>query len=325
MIESIEKECLISICIPTFNRYKYLLKNLNIINDILMDLNISEYVEVIVSNNHSSDQTYTLSDFKFSSEKILYSFISNDENIGPEQNILSLLGRSKSKYVMLLGDDDYLTIEYVREVLNVLRSELNVAVFLPSFKLVDHNGDNFSPSRSVGLDLPSRVFEPNFFNILKNIQRGHSISGLVFIKDEILTKYKNYKINNLYPMVFFLSIAMLKGSTYHITKFPIIATDPESLRPWSYDKRGYFNEMLNNFYNNKDYSYVKRVVLQINAFIRERNRLLLNGSSALNVLISFFYVWTGKYILFPVRVLMPLLFGCIILLVFLRRVFRRLK
>ena len=96
---------LLTIAIPTYNRSEYLKRSLeNIITQILEVDNFGESIELVVSDNCSTDNTAEV--IKNLSSK--YSFIKynkNDENFGSDKNFLKCLsfnciGRFYSKSII---------------------------------------------------------------------------------------------------------------------------------------------------------------------------------------------------------------------------------
>ena len=97
---------LLSIVIPTWNREKECLRLL----ESLKPLGSSENYEVIINDNHSSDQTVSVVKNyinSFSLHKNINVF-ENSFNIGPALNWLNAVKRSTGKYVLLLFSDDML-------------------------------------------------------------------------------------------------------------------------------------------------------------------------------------------------------------------------
>lgn len=99
---------LLSICIPTFNRSKYLSQILTAIGEQLARKpSLKGEIAVYISDNASPDDTPAVArqakDFIPRLE-----FVRNAENIGAEKNFLSVLGMARGEYKWLLGDDELL-------------------------------------------------------------------------------------------------------------------------------------------------------------------------------------------------------------------------
>ena len=116
------KECLLSICMPTYNRadkaydqLKFLLKETENMND----------VEIIVANNASEDNTENL---LLSLKNIKdYSYIRNSDNIGIIRNINVLVKQACGEYIWIIGDDDRFPAGIVAKVHSILRVNKHIS------------------------------------------------------------------------------------------------------------------------------------------------------------------------------------------------------
>lgn len=95
----------LSILIPTYNRGPKLIRLLRAFEADLLRCGLSDRVEVIVSDNASTDETARLiSEFRSSSMNV--TFIRQTENIGAEENFLFLYRKAASEHVWFFSDDD---------------------------------------------------------------------------------------------------------------------------------------------------------------------------------------------------------------------------
>lgn len=105
----------ISIAIPVYNgaeKIKVLLKSIYA-NNISEDL-----FDVVVSDNASLDNlNAVLEPYK---DKKNFLYFRNCTNIGPDKNFLKCVELSKTKYVWIIGDDDYLYPNAIAEVLKFI-------------------------------------------------------------------------------------------------------------------------------------------------------------------------------------------------------------
>jgi glycosyltransferase involved in cell wall biosynthesis len=98
-------QVLLSICIPTYNRFKALDGNLNALNKQISGKNLP--LELIVSDNCSTDNTSAVVR-KYIANGLSINYIRNSENIGMDRNFAQCYRQAKGKYVLVLGDDDFL-------------------------------------------------------------------------------------------------------------------------------------------------------------------------------------------------------------------------
>ena len=93
------KQPLLSICIPTYNRAEYLE---GAINNIVSDDAFCDKVEIVISDNASTDNTKQVGE-KFANKYSNVHYYRNIENI-KDQNFILALQRAKGKYVRLFND-----------------------------------------------------------------------------------------------------------------------------------------------------------------------------------------------------------------------------
>lgn len=106
---------LISICIPTYNREDYIEQTIE--SALSQDY---EFIEVIISDNCSSDNTQQVISKFLSDERVKY--FKNDMNIGMVNNWNVILNRRlNGDWFMILSDDDYLIdSNYISKCVNLI-------------------------------------------------------------------------------------------------------------------------------------------------------------------------------------------------------------
>ena len=104
----------VSICIPVFNRA-------NLIGRAIQSaLNQSEFnIEVVVVDNSSDDGTYEIVQ-RIQLEDSRVRLYKNEQNIGAVANFKRSIEKSSAPYVVLLGSDDFLERDFVKNKLKVV-------------------------------------------------------------------------------------------------------------------------------------------------------------------------------------------------------------
>jgi len=105
---------ILSICIPTYNRSKYLFRLLESLVHEIADNNLP--VNIKITNNASTDDTKSVCDEFIK----LYKFISvvhQPENYGADFNISTAFSLSNGQYTWIIGDDDYVRHDAITSVL----------------------------------------------------------------------------------------------------------------------------------------------------------------------------------------------------------------
>jgi abequosyltransferase len=99
---------LLSLCIPTYNRLMLLTEALSAII-IQIDDKVTRSVEILISNNASTDDTE-----KYVKEVIAkhphlqIRYFCNEENMGADTNIYRVIRQAKGEWIYVLSDDDIL-------------------------------------------------------------------------------------------------------------------------------------------------------------------------------------------------------------------------
>ena len=110
---------ILSVCIPTYNRARYLKELLDALIPQL-DRCQPDSVELIISDNCSTDGTFNLCK---SIARSYVRFWRNEINIGGDRNFLKCIQEAEGEYVWLVGDDDIVERDGVSHVVDGLRSE----------------------------------------------------------------------------------------------------------------------------------------------------------------------------------------------------------
>lgn len=261
---------LISICIPTYNRSPFLLKNLEIFIDIIQTLKIETDIEIIVSDNNSNDETQEMVLKLISiTKKINIQYFRQERSIPIYENQIFTVEKASGDYFMWIGDDDFIVIQYLEKVLDALKNK-NIGCIIPSFESIDIEGNSLNGGRD--LNLPTKIYKASFYNCVVNSWRGHQMSGLVF-KKQFLQEYIKRGINNMYPFIFFSAYSCLRENTLHLTEYPIRVTQPgQKNKAWTYGEDGLINDIFDN-YRKLPINYLKKSILEIYFFHIQHSRL----------------------------------------------------
>lgn len=127
----------LSICIPTYNRADKLKISLNAI--LIASEKYKTLIEVIVSDNCSSDNTQDIvTDLSRQNDNLFY--YRNNANLGFNKNLFLLTDiYAKGKYCWVIGDDDYVDIDSITHILNILQSNENLKLLVINFRFLSQN------------------------------------------------------------------------------------------------------------------------------------------------------------------------------------------
>ena len=96
---------LLEICIPTYNRSRFLDRILSQVSAQVLEHQLDGQVRVHVSDNASTDDTRSVIE-KWRGQRGDWSFSKHTANIGAAANYMYLVNASRARYVWLFGDDD---------------------------------------------------------------------------------------------------------------------------------------------------------------------------------------------------------------------------
>lgn len=114
-----QKNKLLSICIPTYNRADYLQKCLDSITYQFSQKDVYQRVEIIISNNNSKDKTEEVVK-KFQEKFKNIRYYKNKRNIGNE-NTIKVADYAHGDYIWFFSDDDFHKNDSLIRVLTVIQ------------------------------------------------------------------------------------------------------------------------------------------------------------------------------------------------------------
>lgn len=121
---------MLTIYIPTFNRKECLSRLLEILFDEIDSIEGGDQlIKVHVSDNCSNDGTHSLLK---SYDKPYFKFSITKENVGADENIRNSLNLCTTKYLWILGDDDFPMPQVVSFVINTLKLSKPNLLYLPA-------------------------------------------------------------------------------------------------------------------------------------------------------------------------------------------------
>lgn len=166
---------LLSIIIPTYNRVEYLRRSIFSIFGQGVDADLYRKIEVIVSNNASTDYTYNFLESIKGINSALKVF-HNSENLQIYGNMVEPIKNACGKYIMYLTDDDYLlpgglceiisflensNYDFVRlNFITYLEQDINAFVYMKKIKkILTHKTEN--PAQIANVFVSTHVLSGN--------------------------------------------------------------------------------------------------------------------------------------------------------------------
>lgn len=173
-----ENNCLLSICIPTYNRADYLIENLDVLIPQLIKADYS--IELLISDNGSTKENINKIEKYVAEQNFPIQLFHHDENIGGRANFAFVVSKAIGRYIYLLGDDDILAPNFI-EKLGVLLQSQRYSLLYFNFFVADKNLQ--------GAYLFSRIYKSNFeefspYEFLKRTDFDPTfMSSIVFLKE----------------------------------------------------------------------------------------------------------------------------------------------
>jgi len=255
-----DKQPILSICIPTYNRTTDLACNLSLLEKFLKQDNLCDVVRIVIANNHSSDSTTQCVREFINKNDLHIEYYENDKNIGAGPNLVYVVEKASTTWVMLLGDDDYLEPWYIAECLQQIDKYPNLGCIIPNYI-------NYYPATQTYGELREENCETQYYKggfdaCLQNAWRAHQLSGLCFRRDNLPEEYRNRGLNNLYPQIFFVSYSSLNHDVLHFGQRCLAVSGiPQDKKDWNYGNDGLVNDIFENFKHLR-VSYHQRALLE---------------------------------------------------------------
>lgn len=124
---------LVSICIPTFERGRYLHSLLDSLAAQLV--NFPHRFEVVIADNASGDDTAQV--VQAFSERLPIRYLRHDGNIGGYPNWQFVMSQGLGRYLVYLSDDDSLLGEQLAQVIDTMQADPQLAVVYAPWLLYD--------------------------------------------------------------------------------------------------------------------------------------------------------------------------------------------
>lgn len=259
----------LSICIPAYNRARYLPTTLESLTSQCEE-KWQGKVEICVSDNASTDDTQLIVSqiAKKSPLPIVYS--RNETNIGADRNYLKVISLAHGRYCWFLGSDDIIEPGGISQVLGILEREKNlsgISVKRNAYSLdLNHRiSDGSMPSQSHLYQDSETAFRALVFYF------GY-ISAQIVNRDlwnEVVGKFPVQDYLNAYVHIYVIGQMLRKNSRWMYWATPLVGwrsgndsflSDLGRYRRLELDVAGYQDVVLGVFGEGPMYHYVMALV-----------------------------------------------------------------
>ena len=213
-----DKNIKLTIAIPTYNRARFLEKTLKNIGAEI-DKIPGVIIEILVSNNGSNDKTSEVcEDFQKNYEH--FSYNENQENLGYLNNFLKVLELAKGEFVWLMGDDDGIAKNGLQTILNAINNSKGDLYLGASYN------SNIGKDRFLHIKVNTKIGFKDFFYV--NILRLSTRISNYVVNKKLYLKYKEHKLNNHFPNIHLLLLALNNKENCFIISEPISLVNDDS-------------------------------------------------------------------------------------------------
>ena len=226
---------LLSISIPTYNRAKFLDECLESITSQFTTKEILSDVEIVISDNGSSDNTTEIVE-KFKKHFTNIHYYKNSHNLGFDSNLLNVVEKSSGRYCITLGDDDTLFPGSISFLLTTLKKHNNVPYFMLNCWGYDHNMQKpvtANPNRILDSD-KSYITLNDFVITIKDyselVGSFGGISVQLFNREKWL-QFKDFdKYIDTQAVHLFVLLSVYKNEKFMIIAKPLVKTRNDNMR-----------------------------------------------------------------------------------------------
>lgn len=206
----------LTIGLPTYNGAKQIAETLEaVVNQISNE--ISPYVDVLISDNASTDNTKSIIESIQKKSNINIEYVRNSENIGYDKNIDQIFKYSKSDYVWTLADDDVPVTGTIEKILKLIIQHQPDIIIL-NFDCYDQKLENKMHS----MQLPPRITCSTPSSFFKNSHgRYGQVSSLIINRKKWMLANVEDAFGSNYVHIFAVYKIMLSG-TAEIIGEPLI-------------------------------------------------------------------------------------------------------
>lgn len=246
-----EKDIVLSVIIPTKNRYSTLLPILESLCNNIVEPNI----EFVIQDNSEDNLEYLNFQKRYNDSRIRYEYINNDK-FSIKENTERAIERVYGKYAIFIGDDDLISPNIMHFVKEMESSNIECLIYPPAYywwNTVDFVSSTYYHRKKAfwyyetNTDIIEKKSDKEIAFLLNN--GASSLYSLPrfyhgIVKTEILNKIKartgSYLNGSSPDMAFSVSIA-LEIDSYSFVKYPIsvFGASKNSGGGWSASKKHY--------------------------------------------------------------------------------------
>jgi glycosyltransferase involved in cell wall biosynthesis len=215
---------LLSFCIPTYNRGQRALASVQHI----LKLPYTEEIEIIVSDNCSPDVDGYYKELSLIKDSRL-KYHRNHENVGFARNWLKIIELAQGKYVYTLSDEDFVNVDRIPRLLELLQSESEIGAIHVSMQPIS---ENIAPKNSLQYE-GDRLLVKGSQAVLQYAFRHKYISGNIYNREYVQKNqlfervWENIDKHSIYPHIYLEALLCTQGNVMVLSDILCLEGEPE--------------------------------------------------------------------------------------------------
>lgn len=287
---------ILSICIPTRNRARFLDKNLTKIASIL-----NESVEIVIGDDGSTDDTNSVvKNFIKSNPKIRVIYKQNLKPIFFDKNVLDIVKRASGDFCWLLGDDDIPEHGSITKILSIINKHPDISLIHLNYSRFDNILNKVTAKKMVNgidKDIHFKDFEDYYFKPIADSYFKFLGTHTITMSSDVINRKKWMKVekdlkkyigHNFIHSFLIGNIISSNNSVYFVAK-PQVQYLSNNHRVWPNDIWKDYNHVLLNYLQSIGYSKEKIKLMKSQQSEYEKREALSK-----NKVISYLYVFALK-------------------------------
>ncbi len=186
---------LLTIIIPTYNRCKWIYNSLSYL--LPQCQHFSDEIQLLVIDNCSTDDTCNTVN-RFLNKGYNFEYVINEKNLGISGSLRKSLKLANSKFIWILGDDDFLMEGKLPYLIEVIKNNQHVPFFYLNMQVwhptrdYEENESMVDEINSIKKDTVFAWQKHNKTNRIATFSRGYfnAISNLILTKEHTVAAYQ---------------------------------------------------------------------------------------------------------------------------------------
>jgi glycosyltransferase involved in cell wall biosynthesis len=205
----------ISLCIPQYNRIRYLLKNLSIIA-----LQTFPDIEVVISDDASTDNTEEELKMIAATYKYPLVYYRHTVNVGYDANLRKSLELATGDYCIMMGNDDTLNApEGIQQLVDFLEEN-----GLPELGFCNYTEDK-NPNEIMARAFCTQVIGSGEAIALKYYRSFSYVAGIIIRKDVFDQVNTNKADGSVFVQMYFAARIITGGGRFFMYNEPLVIKD----------------------------------------------------------------------------------------------------